>query len=72
MVMLGGGGLLGTEGMYDHGGGRHWQFPNRQITPDVQGMMGTKKVGREIQGRNPGYPRVLKFGENEEEFILNH
>lgn len=34
--------------------------------------MGREKVGREIQGGNPGYLRVLKFGENEKEFILNH
>lgn len=34
--------------------------------------MGRKKVGREIQGRNPGYPRALEFGEDEEELILNH
>lgn len=27
--------------------------------------MGRKRVGREIQGRNPGYLRVLKFGEDE-------
>lgn len=34
--------------------------------------MGRKRVGREIQGRNPGYLRVLKFGEDEKELILNH
>lgn len=29
VVTVRGGGLLGTKEMYDHGGGRHWQFSNR-------------------------------------------